>query len=156
MALLACFLVVAAGCGGDGDPATDAGGTVTIEATGATRTEPAVPRPQGSPPKQLVVKDTIMGRGAPVMPGDTLTVEYVGDFYTGTQFTNSWERDDPFVFELGAGENLVDPSWETGLVGMRLGGRRELIVPPDARGAPPGTPPSETLIYVIDLVAVER
>jgi FKBP-type peptidyl-prolyl cis-trans isomerase len=128
----------------------------TTGSSGITRTEPEVKLPQGPPPKHLVIDDLVRGSGPPAEPGAAMTIEYIGDFYDGKQFTNSWERAKPFVFHLGAGSSFADPSWERGLRGMRLGGRRELIVPPAARGAPPGTPPSQTIVYVVDLIALHR
>jgi peptidylprolyl isomerase len=79
--------------------------------------------------------------------------------YDNSPFTNSWERRKPFRLVLGGNSYMVNPGWEKGLPGMRLGGRRELIIPPDllyAGGAPPGSKPADTLVYMIDLVALER
>ena len=103
------------------------------------------------------MRDLIQGNGTKAGLGDELTVEYIGVRYGGEPFTNSWERSKPFIFRLGAGSFMVNPGWEKGLPGMRVGGRRELIVPPKLLyqgGAPPGSKPADTLIYVIDLVAI--
>lgn len=145
--LVASVALVAGGCGGSG------GGRSRADVVG--RVEPRVVVPKGAPPRRLVVRDLIEGSGPEAQAGDELTVEYIGVFYNGKKFTNSWERAKPFKFRLGDESAFVDPSWEKGLVGMRLDGRRELIVPPAARGAPPGTPPEDTIVYVIDLVEVD-
>lgn len=158
LTVAACTALVAGGCGASGDSssgsAESTGSPAVAEAAALGRSEPKVEVPKGGPPKRLVVKDLIEGSGKPVERGDELTVEYVGIFYDGAEFTDSWERDKPFKFRLGDESAFVDPSWQPGLKGMRLGGRRELVVPPAARGAPPGTPASQTIVYVIDLVAV--
>ena len=88
------------------------------------------------------------GNGPAAKAGDQLTVQYVGVNYAdGKQFDASWDRGEPFQFQLGAG--MVIPGWDQGLVGMKAGGRRELIIPPDlaygAQGAPPDIPPNATL-----------
>jgi peptidylprolyl isomerase len=75
----------------------------------------------------------------------------------GKEFDASWDRGEPFTFTLGAGE--VIPGWDQGVEGMRVGGRRELIIPPSlgygSTGSPPVIPPDETLVFVVDLVGVE-
>jgi peptidylprolyl isomerase len=99
----------------------------------------------------------IKGTGAVASAGDHVTVNYVGALYSdGSVFDASWHRNEPFSFTLGS--HQVIPGWEDGIVGMRVGGRRELIIPPDlgygASGAPPKIPPNETLIFVVDLLGV--
>ena len=124
----------------------------------AQRGEPEFRLPRGRPPHRLVVKDLIEGSGPVAGEGDELTVEYVGVRYSGAPFTNSWKRRKPFRLTLGANSYMVNPGWEKGLPGMRLGGRRELIVPPDLLfqgGAPPESTPADTLVYAIDLVAID-
>ena len=121
------------------------------------RQEPKVVPPKGAPPKDLQVRDLIPGSGAEVEQGDVLTVEYVGIRYDGKPFTNSWDRDKPFRFKLGAGSVKVNPGWEEGLKGMRVGGRRELVIPPKLltpNGPEQGSSPSDTLVYVIDLIGI--
>lgn len=119
--------------------------------------KPAIPKPSGPAPKTLVVHDLVKGGGQTAKDGDTLTVQYVGVSYsTGKQFDASWDRGQPFTFELGAGN--VIPGWDKGLVGMKVGGRRQLIVPPNlgygAQGQPPQIQPNETLIFDIDLLKI--
>ena len=89
--------------------------------------------------------------------GDEVTVQYVGvNYESGEEFDSSWGRE-PFSFTVGAG--MVIPGWEQGIAGMKVGGRRELIIPPDLAygeaGSPPSIPPNETLVFVIDLYAVK-
>jgi len=133
--------------------------TVSVPSSGPLSTEPKITPPSGAPPTSLVTKDIITGTGAVAKNGDELTVDYVGALYSnGKIFSASWTdgtKSVPFPFQLGAG--TVIPGWEAGIVGMRVGGRRELIVPP-ALGyknvAQPKIPANSTLIFIIDLLAV--
>jgi peptidylprolyl isomerase len=118
--------------------------------------KPEVPRPTGTPPTELVTDDVVVGEGAAAARGDDVSVHYVGVSYsTGVQFDSSWDRGAPFGFELGAGR--VIEGWDAGVVGMREGGRRTLVIPPQmgygSRGIGP-IAPNETLIFVVDLVKV--
>ncbi|MFL5833724.1 MAG: FKBP-type peptidyl-prolyl cis-trans isomerase [Solirubrobacterales bacterium] len=115
-------------------------------------------KPSGAPPKELVTNDLEEGSGPEAKSGDTVTVQYVGvNYKTGKEFDSSWSRSEPFSFTLGAGE--VIPGWDQGIEGMKVGGRRELVIPPElgygSAGAPPAIPPNETLVFVVDLEAVE-
>jgi peptidylprolyl isomerase len=97
------------------------------------------------------------GGGAEAVTGKAVAVEYVGVSYsTKKQFDSSWERPDPLRFSLGAGN--VIKGWDQGVVGMKVGGRRRLTIPPDlaygARGSGSAIGPNETLVFVIDLVEV--
>jgi peptidylprolyl isomerase len=122
------------------------------------KTKPSIPKPSATkPPKQLVVKDIVKGTGKTAKPGSAVTVQYVGvDYKTGEQFDASWDRGQPFQFQLGA--QMVIPGWDQGVAGMKVGGRRELIIPPDLaygpQGQPPAIAPNATLIFVIDMVSV--
>ena len=114
--------------------------------------------PEGDPPEELEVKDIVEGEGAEAEPGDLVTVQYVGvGFDSGEEFDASWDRGQPFPFQLGAGQ--VIEGWDEGVAGMKVGGRRELVIPPDqaygSRGSPPAIGPDETLVFVVDLLAVE-
>ena len=120
------------------------------------KSKPAIPKPTGKAPKTLVVKDIVKGKGATAKAGDAITVQYVGvDFKTGEQFDASWDRGQPFQFQLGA--QMVIPGWDQGVAGMKVGGRRELVIPPDLaygpQGQPPAIAPNATLVFVIDLVS---
>ena len=120
------------------------------------RGEPRVVPPAGLPPKRLEVRDQLIGRGERAGDGDWLKVEYVGVRLDGSRFTNSWKRSVPFWFQLGAGSLTVNAGWEQGLGGMRVGGRRELVIPPTvlAQGSAPSSAPADSLLYVVDLVRV--
>lgn len=158
--------LAAAGCGGGSDSSTDisaatsgetaeAGGEATTAAT--EKTEPKVTVPKGPPPKKLVIKDIEKGSGAEAKAGDEISVQYVGvNYRRGDKFDASWDRNEPFSFRLGAG--MVIPGWDQGIEGMKVGGRRELIIPPSLaygpEGRPPSIPPNETLIFVVDLLTV--
>ena len=119
--------------------------------------KPKVPKGSGDPPTELEVQDLIVGKGKRAQAGDMVTVQYVGVlFENGKQFDASWQGSKPgpgFDFPLGAGQ--VIPGWDQGVVGMREGGRRKLIIPPDlaygAQGFPPDIPPNAALIFDIDL-----
>ncbi len=118
--------------------------------------KPEVPQPTGTPPNELVIDDVVVGEGAAAEPGDDVSVHYVGvSFSSGAQFDSSWDRGVPFRFELGAGR--VIEGWDFGVTGMREGGRRTLVIPPQlgygARGIGP-IAPNETLIFVVDLVKI--
>ena len=120
--------------------------------------KPDIVAPQGSPPAELVRRDIVRGRGRRATPGDVLTMQYVGvSWSTGQQFDASWDRGQPFPFQLGAG--MVIPGWDQGMVGMRQGGRRLLVIPPDLGYGPAGQQgiaPNETLIFAVDLVRLGR
>ena len=152
--------VAAAGCGGgDSTTSTESGsGTAQSGEATANLTKPKVTVPKGPPPKKLVVKELKKGTGAVAKSGDAVTVQYVGvNYKSGREFDSSWSRNEPFEFQLGAG--MVIPGWDQGVAGMKVGGRRELIIPPSlaygSAGAPPAIGPNETLIFVVDLEAVE-
>lgn len=154
IAVAGCLLVLG-GCGGDDDPAGTAAAAQprTID-RGAG---PPIEIPAGAPPRRLVVEDLRKGEGRAARRGDQLEVEYVGVFWNGRPFTDSWERPQPFRFVLGERNVMITPAWHEGLRGMRVGGRRKLISPPawqSEGGPPPETGPDDTLVYVIDLIAI--
>jgi peptidylprolyl isomerase len=131
--------------------------TASTPKTGPLSKEPKVPTPSGPPPTSLVKKEIIKGTGAEAVAGDTVSVNYVGaDYKSGKVFDASWKRNEPFSFTLGKGQ--VIKGWDEGVAGMKVGGRRELIIPPSlgygAAGKPPSIPPNETLIFVVDLLQV--
>ncbi|WKX69434.1 FKBP-type peptidyl-prolyl cis-trans isomerase [Streptomyces sp. XD-27] len=119
--------------------------------------KPEVDFPGGEPPKDLEIKDIWEGDGPVAKVGDTVQVHYVGvSFSTGEEFDASWNRGTPLAFKLG-GKRVI-PGWELGIQGMKVGGRRQLIIPPHLaygdQGAGGKIGPGETLIFVCDLVAV--
>lgn len=115
--------------------------------------KPDIPKPAGDPPTKLYQRDIVKGKGKQAKSGDKVTVQYVGALYdTGEQFDASWDRNKPFAFELGAGG--VIEGWDQGVPGMRVGGRRLLVVPSDLAYKQAGQgsiPPGATLMFVIDL-----
>ncbi|MGP3969346.1 FKBP-type peptidyl-prolyl cis-trans isomerase [Streptomyces sp. 6N223] len=119
--------------------------------------KPEVEFPGGNPPADLEITDIREGDGPVAQSGAQVAVHYVGvAFSTGEEFDASWNRGTPISFQLGAGK--VIPGWDRGLQGMRVGGRRQLIIPPhlaygDAGAGGGRIKPGETLIFVCDLVA---
>jgi peptidylprolyl isomerase len=174
LALLAALALAA--CGGDDDdsgsggdaadtsqespPPSDDTGTETETAPDLTDTsvKPVIDKPSGMPPRRLVKEDIVKGKGPAAKPGDTVIVNYVGvTFSTGEEFDASWDTGQPYPVQLGAGD--VIEGWEKGLLGIKKGGRRELIIPPEqaygAKGAPPSIGPNETLVFVIDALEIQ-
>jgi len=118
--------------------------------------KPTITIPQTPPPSTLAIEDRKVGEGAEAVPGKTVVVHYVGvSWSTGKEFDASWERRQTFLFQLGAGR--VIRGWDEGVVGMKVGGQRQLVIPPSlgygARGAGP-IKPNETLVFVVDLLEV--
>ncbi|MET8578482.1 MULTISPECIES: FKBP-type peptidyl-prolyl cis-trans isomerase [unclassified Streptomyces] len=119
--------------------------------------KPEVDFPGGEPPADLEIKDIWEGDGPEAKAGDVVSVHYVGvSFSSGEEFDSSWNRGTPLRFQLGVGQ--VISGWDKGVQGMKVGGRRQLIIPPHLaygeRGAGRAIGPNETLIFVCDLVAV--
>jgi peptidylprolyl isomerase len=178
LALCAALATAVAGCGGSSDSSTEssasteAGGSSTKSGEGSgessesvpkasptkKKTKPTVTVPKGVSPKNFAVKEIEEGTGPEAKVGDKVTVQYVGVGYDSEEeFDSSWSRNEPFSFTLGAGE--VIKGWDQGVDGMKVGGRRELLIPGNLAYGPEGRPPTigpnETLIFVIDLLAVE-
>jgi peptidylprolyl isomerase len=155
---LACAALAVAGCGGS-DSSDEASATDTpAPAATPAATKPDVTVPKGKLPKKLVKKDLKVGDGAAAQPGQTVSVQYVGvSAVNGRQFDASWDRGQPFQFQLGA--HQVIQGWDDGVAGMKVGGRRELVIPPKLaygpQGSPPTIGPNETLVFVIDLLGVQ-
>jgi peptidylprolyl isomerase len=119
--------------------------------------KPEIDFPGGEPPADLQITEVWEGDGAEAKAGDMVEVHYVGvAFSTGEQFDASWDRGDPLRFQLGVGQVIA--GWDQGVQGMKVGGRRQLIIPPGLaygdRGAGRDIAPGETLIFVCDLVSV--
>ncbi len=171
--LLALFLLaLTAGCGGGDDASGESAATpipvpqdpaadirrIVEGLSTDTSSKPEIAAPLGSPPAELEKRDIVRGKGPKAKKGDNLAMQYVGvSWSTGEQFDASWDRGkEPFTFELGAGG--VIPGWDEGLVGMRQGGRRLLVIPAakgyGAQGQPPDIGPNETLIFVVDLLRI--
>src|SRR4051795_4784136 len=133
-------------------------GTVTVTGDLGKKPTIKVTPDNPTPPGELVIKDIHKGTGRAAKPGDTVTVHYVGSLYrNNTVFDNSWDRGKPFPFQLGQGQ--VIPGWDAGVKGMKVGGRRELGIPPDqAYGTKGSGPigPNETLVFVVALLDIKR
>jgi peptidylprolyl isomerase len=119
--------------------------------------KPEIDFPDGPPPADLEFTDLVVGDGDEARAGQQVTVHYVGvSFSSGEQFDASWDRGEPFVFPLGAGRVIA--GWDQGVAGMRVGGRRKLVIPPHLaygdRGAGGAIAPGETLIFVVDLLGI--
>jgi peptidylprolyl isomerase len=145
----------ATGGSGGGQPTTAA--TMQWSPAGAIGTEPTVVVPTGRPPSTLLSKDLVVGTGATAQPGSDVSVQYVGNSWTTRQqFDASWSRHQAFSFTLGAGQ--VIRGWDEGVAGMKVGGRRELVIPPDlaygAQSPGAGIASDDTLIFIVDLVGV--
>jgi FKBP-type peptidyl-prolyl cis-trans isomerase len=129
-------------------------GTVTVSGPLGKKPTIKVTPDNPTPPADLVVKDLTVGKGPAAKKGDTVSVQYVGSLYhNNVVFDNSWDKGQPFSFPLGGGQ--VIPGWDKGVVGMKVGGRRELVIPPadgyGAQGSPPTIPANSTLVFVVDL-----
>jgi len=119
--------------------------------------KPDVDPIDGPPPGDLVVTDLAIGDGEEAKEGQNVSVHYVGVSHsTGEEFDASWNRGAPFSFPLGAGR--VISGWDRGVAGMKIGGRRRLVIPPHlgygSRGAGGAIKPNETLIFVVDLLGL--
>ena len=113
--------------------------------------KPEIEFPGGEPPTELVITDLVVGDGAEAKPGGQVEVHYVGvDFETGEQFDSSWDRGESISFPL----NGLIAGWQEGIPGMKVGGRRQLVIPPRlAHGETGGHRLSgRTLVFVIDLI----
>jgi peptidylprolyl isomerase len=120
------------------------------------RPEVQVP-PDQAPSYQLELEDITIGDGDEAVSGRTVEVHYVGvSWRTGKQFDASWDREDTFKFGLGKGQVIA--GWDQGVVGMKVGGRRRITIPPmlayGKRGAGNVIGPDETLVFDVDLIAV--
>jgi peptidylprolyl isomerase len=119
---------------------------------------PQIDVPDGPLPYELQLEDVVTGDGDEAVKGSKVTVHYAGVAHsTGEEFDASWNRGDPFIFRLGKGQVIA--GWDQGVEGMRVGGRRKLVIPPNLgygnRGAGGVIKPKETLIFVVDLLAVD-
>jgi FKBP-type peptidyl-prolyl cis-trans isomerase len=125
-----------------GSPAASAAGAPTMAQANAT---------------ELKIEDTKEGTGEVAKAGQTVTVHYTGTLTDGKKFDSSVDRGQPFVFHLGAGE--VIKGWDQGIVGMKVGGKRKLTIPPQLgygeRGAGAVIPPNSTLLFDVELLAVK-
>ena len=178
-ALAAAVVLAAAGCSGDDDdgadiasepaPSSEAASPspslgaecaptfATPAASPAASAAPEFTVPANSaPPQELIVKDLRPGTGPAAAPNSTVRAHYTGiGCLSGEKFDSSWDRGEPIDFSL----QQVIPGWTQGLTGMKVGGRRLLVIPPDLgygdMGSPPVIQPNEALVFVVDLVGVQ-
>ena len=159
-ALVLCAGLLAA-CGGghssSASPVGSSGGTTPAVSNAADlHLAPAIGAGSGTAPASLVTRDLVIGTGATAAATDTVVVQYVGANYAdGKNFDSSWERGQPATFPLAG----VVPGFAQGIVGMKAGGRREIVIPPSlgygAAGSPPAVSPNETLVFVVDLLSIQ-
>ncbi len=121
------------------------------------KAKPEIDFPGDTPPGELVVEDVEVGSGEEASAGRTISAHYVGVAWsTGEEFDASWNRGEPLTFQVGVGQ--VIQGWDQGLLGMKVGGRRKITIPPHLgygdRGAGGAIKGGETLIFVVDLVDV--
>ncbi len=106
---------------------------------------------------ELIIEDILVGSGSEAIAGNTVTVHYTGWLTNGTKFDSSKDRNDPFVFPLGAGH--VIRGWDQGVAGMKTGGKRKITIPPEmgygASGAGGIIPPNATLVFEVELLAAK-
>lgn len=125
--------------------------------SGQTQTSAPATAPAAATVTKLQVKDLTVGKGAAAKPGDTVTVNYTGWLLDGTKFDSSYDHNQPYTFQLGAGQ--VIPGWDQGVVGMQVGGKRELIIPSDlaygSQGSPPAIPPDAPLKFEVVMVKIQ-
>jgi len=103
----------------------------------------------------LVSQDLVVGTGATAAAGDVVTVNYVGTLTNGTKFDSSYDRNQPFTFRLGAGQVIA--GWDQGVVGMKVGGKRRLTIPPNlgyGSQANGPIPANSTLVFEIELLSI--
>jgi FKBP-type peptidyl-prolyl cis-trans isomerase FkpA len=143
---LALFGLVA--CGGKPDRDHAAGGfsaALGVDTAAMTKT-----------PSGLRYQDVVQGQGAEATAGKSVSVQYTGWLPNGEKFDSSRDRNEPFGFTLGAGQVIA--GWDEGVAGMKVGGRRKLVIPPDlgygTAGAPPDIPPGATLVFDVELMEV--
>jgi FKBP-type peptidyl-prolyl cis-trans isomerase FkpA len=141
--------VALAGCGGQGEERGAAAGgfsaSLGVDTTALTRT-----------PSGLRYQELAKGEGKEAAAGKVVVVQYTGWLPNGEKFDSSRDRNEPFSFTLGAGQVIA--GWDEGVAGMKVGGRRKLVIPPDlgygTAGAPPDIPPGATLVFDVELVDV--
>jgi len=150
-ALLIAGLMTVVGCGGDSTPTTlGLGPDLNTTAPQVIAESAFTTTPSG-----LKIHDLVTGTGSEAISGQTATVHYSGWLTNGSKFDSSADRNDPFVFRLGVGG--VIRGWDEGVAGMRVGGKRQLVIPPSLGYGNAGAgaiPPNSTLIFEIELLGV--
>ncbi|MCC7128677.1 MAG: FKBP-type peptidyl-prolyl cis-trans isomerase [Microbacteriaceae bacterium] len=127
---------------------------MNLNSPGFSRSKPEIDFFEGAPPTELIIRDIEVGTGDTASAGQTVEVHYLGvDLESGEEFDSSWGRGESISFPL---RGLIQ-GWQEGIPGMKVGGRRELVIPPALAYGPPGSGHSlagRTLIFVIDLLGV--
>jgi FKBP-type peptidyl-prolyl cis-trans isomerase len=140
---LALFALILSACGGSEGGGVAAGGDFKVDSAALTKTASG-----------LQYQDVTAGSGAEARDGQVAVVHYTGWLTDGTKFDSSRDRGEPFSFPIGAGQ--VIPGWDEGVVGMKVGGRRKLVIPSNLgygdMGAPPVIPPGATLVFDVELL----
>lgn len=145
-------------CGHNDHPAESAASNGTPSGGAAAPTAPPVaPGTEVTTPTGLKYVDERVGTGASPQPGSQVTVNYLGTLTNGTKFDSSYDHGQPFTFTIGRGQ--VIRGWDEGVMSMKVGGKRKLIIPPDlgygARGAGASIPPNSTLNFEVELLGVQ-
>jgi len=157
LALASAFLV-AAGCGGDKSSTPGTSSAVTSERASNAAGPMKVNGSPTTTSSGLQYWDVVVGTGATAVAGKGVKVHYSGFLTTGEKFDSSRDRGEPFVFQLGAGE--VIKGWDEGVAGMKVGGQRQLRIPPGlaygSSGAGGTIPPNATLIFDVELLDVGK
>lgn len=161
--VLSGIVLLAQSIGGDPSPAASPSAAAApfpplpAGADARLKTKPTATLPKSAPAK-LAVLDVIPGKGAAVKAGQQIAVNYVGvGFPDGKEFDSSWNRREPFTVTLGGGD--VIKGWDQGIVGMKVGGRRQLTIPAalayGAQGRPPDIKANQSLVFVVDLLSAQ-
>ena len=157
------FALVASACAPTNQPTSQSGAQASSPPPNPATNEPAQqPASQPSTGSEIIAPsglkhvDEVVGTGESPQPGDFVKVHYVGTLENGTQFDSSRDRNEPFVFQIGVGQ--VIPGWDEGVMSMKVGGKRRLIIPPDLGYGPQGQgnviPPNATLIFEVELLEI--
>jgi FKBP-type peptidyl-prolyl cis-trans isomerase len=143
---LALFAVILSACGGSGEGGGAASGDFAVDSASLTKTASG-----------LQYQDVALGEGAEAREGQVAVVHYTGWLTDGTKFDSSRDRGQPFSFPVGGGQVIA--GWDEGVAGMKVGGRRKLVIPANLgygeMGAPPVIPPGATLVFDVELLEVK-